>query len=49
MVKISRMLENMIIDDNNIIINNDSNSFTDGLDNKNLENVNKKEMKTLIK
>ena len=37
-IKVSRMLEDVIIDDNDIIINNNSNSFIDGLDNKSLEN-----------
>ena len=31
------MLKGMIIDNDNIIIDNNSNFFTDGLDNKNLK------------
>ena len=37
-VRASRMLEGMTVDDNDTIIDNDSNSSTDGLDNKSLEN-----------
>lgn len=37
-VNISKILEGMTIDDDNIIIDNDSNFFTDVIDNKSLEN-----------
>ena len=39
-IRASKMLEGMTINDNNIVTNNDFNSFTDDLDNKNLEKKN---------
>ena len=37
-VKVSRMLETIIVDNDNIIIDNNFNSFIDSLNNKSLEN-----------
>lgn len=42
-IKVSRMLEDMIINDDIIIINNDSNSSINDLDNKNLKNKKRNE------
>ena len=40
-VKALRILESMTIDNDDTIIKNDSNSFTNGLNNKSLENPKK--------
>lgn len=42
-IKILRILENMTINDNDTIINNDFNSFTNSLNNKSLENEKRNE------
>ena len=47
-IRVSKMLESMIIDNDNIIINNNSNSFKNGLNNKNLENKKRNESTNMV-
>ena len=47
-VKASRMLVSMTINDDNIIINNNFNSFMDGLDNKSLEKEKKNKNTNMV-
>ena len=42
------MLKDIIVDDDNTIIDNDSNSVTDGLNNINLENEKRNESTNMV-